>query len=120
MEESTQRKEIYFCIDTESYTKQMLNNRGAVGYYDYLQARHGMKIGVTPIVTSQLALMTFYQIGDYDAYICYKDKTVKIEEGMQLSDTGYCLSSPTYCEDADILDVFKSGYFDDILEIKED
>lgn len=120
MEESTQRKEVYFCIDTESYTKQMLNNRGAVGYYDYLQARHGMKIGVTPIVTSQLALMTFYHIGDYDAYICYKDRTVKIEEGMQLSDTGYCLSSPTCCEDADILDVFTSGYFDDILGIKED
>jgi hypothetical protein len=25
------KKVIYFCVDTESYTKQMLNNRDAVG-----------------------------------------------------------------------------------------
>lgn len=116
----TKTKEVYFCIDTESYTKQMINNRGAVGYSDYLQTRHGLTTGITPIVTSQLALMTFYDIDDYDAYICYKDKTVKIEEGMQLSDTGYFLSRPSCCEDSDILDVFKTGYFDDMLGIKED
>ena len=114
------KKVIYFCVDTESYTKQMLNNRGAVGYYDYLQARHGMNIGVTPIVTSQMALMTFYQIGDYEAYICYKDKAIKIEEGMQLADTGYCLSRPSCCEDSDILDDFICGCFNEMLGIKED
>lgn len=103
------KKVIYFCVDIESYTEQMLNNRGACGYYDYLQARHAMSIGVTPIVTSQLALMTFYQIGDYEAYICYKDKAIKIEESMRLDGC---------CEDYDILDVFINGHFNKMLGIK--
>ena len=111
------KKLIYFCVDTVSYTQQMLNNRGAVGYHDYLQARHGMSIGVTPIVTSQMALMTFYQIGDYEAYICYKDKAVKIEEGMELAE-GYTLTKPTYSDDADLLDTFIMGYFNELLGIK--
>lgn len=112
-----QKKKIYFCIDTESYTKQMVNNRGAVGYYDYRQAKHGMNIGVTPIVTSQLALMSFDQIGDYESYICYKDKAIKIEVGMKLDEYNR-LSVPSCCEDSDILDVFLMGYFDEMLGIK--
>lgn len=112
------KKEIYFCVDTESYTKQMMKHRGALGYYDYLQAQHAMNIGLSPIVTSQLALMTFAQIGDYEAYICYKDKAVEIEEGMQLDESGYCLSRPTYREDADILENFIDGYFNGLLGIE--
>lgn len=122
IEETPKQKEIYFCVDIESYTKQMLDNRGAVGYYDYIQASHAISIGITPIVTSQLALMTFYlkEIACYDVYICYKEKKIKIEECMQLSDSGYCLSCPSCCEDSDILDVFKEGYFNDLLGIKEE
>ena len=110
-------KKIYFCVDTRSYTTQMLSNHGACGYHDYLQARHAMEIGITPIVTSQMALMTFHQIGDYEAYICYKYRVIKIEEGMQLDDTGYCLSKPSCIEDHDILDVFINGYFNEMLGI---
>ena len=119
METKDKKKKIYFCVDVDSYYKQMISHRGATGYYDYMQARHAMNVGITPIVTSQMALMTFCQIGDYEAYICYKDKAIKIEEGMQLDESGYCLSVPSCCEDSDILDVFLSGYFNEMLGIRK-
>ena len=113
------KKVIYFCVDSESFTIQITKGHNATGYVTYLEAKHGMSIGVTPIVTSQMALMTFYQIGDYEAYICYQNKVIKIEEGMQLDELGYCLSRPSCCEDSDILDCFLSGYFNKMLGIMD-
>ena len=111
------KKVIYFCVDSESFIIRMTGNHEAVGYTDYLHGRRVMNMGVTPMVTTQLALMTFYQIGDYEAYICYRNKAIKIEEGMELAE-GYTLTKPTYSDDADLLDTFIMGYFNELLGIK--
>lgn len=115
-----QKKKIYFCIDCNAYYYQMDKNPGAVGCHDYVQTLYIMNKGLKTIVTYQLSLMTFDQIGDYEAYICYRRKAVRIKEGMQLSESGYCLTAPTYAEDPDIIDIFNNGYFDKKLGYNPD
>lgn len=72
------------------------------------------------IVTTSIAHLSYDLINkEYEVFLCYKDKRVKVEDGMELTESGYCLSEPHYYEDADILNCFKSGYFDKFLGIKE-
>ncbi len=110
------KKFIYFCVDYNTYQHvcDTLNESKWCSIdYDSTERVIGK---VNRIVTTSLAHLTFYVLNmGYDVYLCYKDKKVKIEEGMQLSESGYCLSEPSCCEDSDILDVFKSGYFDKML-----
>ena len=109
-------KEIYFCVDNNTY-QHLCDTLGGGKLcsvdYDLMERAIGR---ADRIVTTSLAHLTFDVINmGYDVYLCYKDKKVKIEEGMQLSESGYCLSEPSCCEDSDILDIFKSGYFDKML-----
>lgn len=108
------KKEIYFCVDGISAAKFAAKEIGL--NYTYDGTEQEIKRGTNRIATTSLAHLTFDVINmGYDVYLCYKDKKVKIEEGMQLSESGYCLSEPSCCEDSDILDIFKSGYFDKML-----
>lgn len=108
------KKEIYFCVDDISARKFAVKEIGL--NYTYDGTEQEIKRGTNRIATTSLAHLTFDVINmGYDVYLCYNEKKVKIEEGMQISESGYCLSEPSYCEDADILDIFKSGYFDEML-----
>lgn len=79
------RKRIYFCIDPESYTKRMMANRGASGYHDYLQTDYAIRKGVSPMVVSNMAFFDTDLIGrGYDVYLCYKQKSLKIEQKMAI------------------------------------
>jgi len=110
------KKEIYFCVDYNTYQNLcdiLDGSKWCSIDYDSTERIIGK---VNRIVTTSLAHLTFDVINmGYDVYLCYKDKKVKIEEGMQLSESGYCLSEPLCCEDDDILDIFKRGYFDEML-----
>ena len=113
----TNSKEIYFCIDEYSYEGHFPDSCYFVR--DYERTQKYIEEG-TNIVTTSLAHLSYDLINrGYDIFLCYKNKRIKIEDGMQLSDSGYCLSEPNCCEDADILDIFKSGYFDELLGITE-
>ena len=66
-----------------------------------------------------MAHMTFDLMDKgYEIYLCYRDKKIKIEDGMELVG-GYCLSKPVYYDESDIIDVFKFGYFNKMLGIEE-
>lgn len=105
------KKEIYFCVDDISASKFAVKGIGL--NYTYDGTEQEIKRGTNRIATTSLAHLTFDVINmGHDVYLCYNDKKVKIEEGMQLSETGYSLSESYYCEDADIFDIFRSGFFD--------
>lgn len=79
------KKSIYFCIDTDSYTEQMISNRGACGYYDYMQTEYAIRRGITPMVVSNMAFFDFSLVLlGYDIYLCYKEKKLKIEPNMEI------------------------------------
>ena len=109
-------KEIYFCVDLESY------EGFAKDLHVYMATSYdGMERALqnnTPIIaTVSLAHLSFDLLTlGYDIYLCYKEKRIKIEEGLELHD-GYILTSPVYYDDADIWDCFKNGYFDEMLGI---
>ena len=108
-------KQIFFCIDEYSYECRYPQTCHFVR--DYERTQMYIEEGVD-IVTTSLAHLTYDLINrEYEVFLCYKDKKIRIEDGMQLSESGYCLSEPGCCEDADILDIFKSGYFDELLGI---
>lgn len=108
-------KQIFFCIDEYSYEGRFPQTCHFVR--DYERTQKYIEKGVD-IVTTSLAHLTYDLINrEYEVFLCYKDKKIRIEDGMQLSESGYCLSEPSCCEDADILDIFKSGYFDELLGI---
>lgn len=110
-------KQIYFCIDEYSYESRYPQTCYFVR--DYERTQKYIDEGAD-IVTTSLAHLSYDLINKgYNIYLCYKDKKMKIEDGMQLSKSGYCLSEPSCCEDSDILDCFKSGYFDERLGIIE-
>lgn len=107
-------KEIYICID--GFSARNFAKEGIGMCYTYDGTEREIEFGVNKIATTSLAHLTFDVINKgYDMYLCYKDNMVKVEEGMQLSDSGYCLSEPSCCDDCDILECFKSGYFDKML-----
>ena len=110
------KKEIYFCVDYNTYQNLCDTLDGSKWCsidYDSTERVIGK---VNRIVTTSLAHLTFDVINmGYDVFLCHKDKRVRIKEGMLLSESGYCLSEPSCCEDSDILDIFKSGYFDIML-----
>ena len=113
------KKTIYFCIDLIS--KNELED--SLGSYTrctcYEDTDDAIEHDASTILTTSIAHLSFGVINKgYEIYLCYQDKKVKIEEGMELSESGYCLSEPSCCEDADILDCFRTGYFDEILGIK--
>lgn len=108
------KKKIYFCVDSISARKFAATGIGLI--YTYYGTQQEIERGTNRIATTSLAHLTFDVINmGYDVYLCYKNKKVKIEEGMQLNESGYCLSEPSCYEDSDILDIFKSGYFDKML-----
>jgi len=113
-------KRIYFCLDIDSYYKQLQENRGAIGYYDYKQTEHGIKKGLSPIVTYQIALISFRLIDDgYEVYLCYKDKAIQIKDELSL-ENGIWLHKPYCSDDADILEHIDLGHFKTILGIDKE
>lgn len=115
------KKKIYFCIDLIS--KNELED--SLGSYTrctcFEDTDDAIEHDASTILTTSIAHLSFDVINKgYEVYLCYQDKKVRIEEGMELSESGYCLSEPSYNGDADILDCFKCGYFDEMLGIKKE
>ena len=110
------KKEIYFCIDYDTYQNLCDTLDGSKWCsidYDSTERVIGK---VNRIVTTSLAHLTFDVINmGYDVFLCHKDKRIKIEGGMQLSEYGYCLSEPSCYEDCNVFECFKLGYFDKML-----
>ena len=138
MEEKEQRKKICFCIDVDSYTEQMMTNRGACGYYDYLQTQYAIKKGISPMVVSNMAFLDYGLIDKgYDIYLCYKDKAVKIEQDMKLpvryaakdftskvmDSEIHCTGTGLWLDEAhrrfdSLLEAFQAGLFHEVLGVK--
>ena len=116
-------KEIYFCIDNQSYLeyschKPKLKQQPVFNPTNYALTQQGIDEGVCLIVTTSLAHLSFDLMNKgYNIYLCYKDKKVKIEDGMRLQE-GSRMTRPICYEDADILDCFQWGYFNGLLGIE--
>ena len=80
----------------------------------YEDTEESIKNSESKIVTMSLAHLSFDLITlGYDIYLCYKDKKIKIEEGMKLSN-----GATLYIEAPhDLLDTFLAGNFDKLLGI---
>lgn len=115
-------KKIYFCLDRVSDLMQYALHPRVKVLSHYCETEAAIKRGDQCIITTQIAHISFDIIDKgYDVYLCYKDKKVKVEEGMMLGeDREYRLARPSYYDDADILDCLMSGYFDNLLGIKEE
>lgn len=113
-------KKIYFCLDRVSDLMQYALHPRVKVLSHYCETEAAIKRGDQCIITTSIAHISFDIIDKgYDVYLCYKDKKVKVEEGMMLGeDREYRLARPSYYDDADILHCFMSGYFDDMLGIK--
>lgn len=112
------RKKIYFCVDFRSLSRLTngINIADSTYYYDFTQ--HMIDDGYDKIITTSLAHLSFDLIDlGYDIYLCYKNKDVKVEPGMQLHIDG----SP--CKEVrkvhDIFKMFRAGLFNEILGIKK-
>lgn len=113
-------KEIYFCVDLESYEcfgKDLLVFMSTS--YDGME--RALKANKPIIATTSLAQLSFDLIDKgYDIYLCYKDKKVKIYKGMILP-CGVKVedwNSPNV--DCALLLTFMQGKFDELLGIKEE
>lgn len=117
------RKRIYFCVDHESHTEQMMANRGACGLYDYLQTDYAIRKGVSPIVASNMAFFDIDLIDrGYDVYLCYKQKSLKIEKKMVIpiswadKDGSKVIEDEVYCDDRGVYIERPDRRFDSLLE----
>lgn len=104
------RKEIYFCIDGAAF-----QNFGSSGIHCvYEGVVQELREGSPKIVTSSMANLSFDLVTmGYDVYLCYRDRKVKIEEGVILK-SGRELDSTCEFTD-DWLELFIDGEFDDLL-----
>ena len=112
------RKKIYFCVDFLSLSRLTddIYIYDSTYYYDFTQQMIDDRCN--NIITTSLAHLSFDLIDlGYDIYLCYKNKDVKIEPGMQLHIDG----SP--CKEVrrghNIFKMFRAGVFNEILGIKK-
>lgn len=114
-------KEIYFCVDIDSFEKYSEDIQGKVISKSYKSADYWINNNLGEnnlMVTLSLAHLSFDLIKmGYDIYLCYEDTKVKIEPHMTLTKDG----GP--CKDLrfehNILKLFISGVFDEILNINK-
>ena len=112
-------KEIYFCIDIESFEKYSEDIQGKVISKSYESTEYWINHNLGEsnlIITLSLAHLSFDLIKmGYDIYLCYEDTKVKIEPHMNLTKDG----SP--CKDLkfehNILKLFIAGVFNEVLNI---
>lgn len=77
-------KEIYFCLDVDSYEKERPTFWKTTTYGFTEMA---IRKGVDCIVTTSIEHLSFDLIPhEYDIYLCYEEKEVKINRNMDLSD----------------------------------
>ena len=109
---------IYFCVDNDIYMELLIIKKDSVGCHAYSEVMSSIESGLSPIITTQLGIMSFELIKKgYDIFLCSKYNIIKVEEGMEF-ETGYLLSEPQYYEYNDIFDVFRTGYFDKLLNMQ--
>lgn len=124
MEIKIGNKIIYFCVDSKSrnkliieYSKDEYDNFDCFFPETYYGTENCIKSNGDIIVTSSLAHLSFDLISrGYDIYLCFRDKKVKIEPHMDLSGIG----EP--CKDLrfghNIFKLFKAGIFNQLLGIE--
>ena len=110
------KRKLYFCVDFWSLSRLTNGIADSTYYYDFTQQM--IDDGCDNIITASLAHLSFDLIDlGYDIYLCYKNKDVKIEPGMQLHIDG----SP--CKEIkrghNIFKLFRAGVFNEILGIKK-
>ena len=108
-------KKIYFCLDFGSFGFADINS--AFCKY-YLLTSEAIECGEPSIYTLSIAHLSFDLLDKgYDIYLCYKDKQVKIEPGMELHLDG----SP--CKEIrrghNLLKLFLGGTFNELLGIEK-
>ena len=114
-------KEIYFCVDIESFEKYSEDTQDKVISKSYQNTEYWIKNNLGEnnlMVTLSLAHLSFDLIKmGYDIYLCYQDTKVKIEPYMHLTKDG------SLCKDLrlehNILKLFIAGVFDEILNINK-
>lgn len=107
-------KEIYFCVDYESWHKWHKCYRMC----SYEDTEESIKDGISKIVTMSLAHLSFDLIEQgYDIYLCYQDKKVKIEPHMDLSGIGEPCKELRFGHN--IFKMFRAGIFNELLGIKK-
>ena len=112
-------KEIYFCVDINSFNKYSEDIQDKVISKSYQNTEYWINnnLGESNLmITLSLAHLSFDLIKmGYDIYLCYEDTKVKIEPHMNLTKDG----SP--CKDLksehNILKLFIAGVFNEILNI---
>ena len=111
------KKEIHFCIDHAAMRRLWDSGYCCTTYErtgDYIRA------GLSPIVTSSLAHMTFYLMDmGYDVYLEYGGTSLLIRDDMELRE-GLTLGQARKSTDANMLTLFIFGYFNELLGIKND
>ena len=114
-------KEIYFCVDINSFNKYSEDILEKVISKSYQNTEYWINnnLGESNLmITLSLAHLSFDLIKmGYDIYLCYEDTKVKIEPHMTLTKDG----SP--CKDLrlehNIFKLFIAGVFDEILNINK-
>lgn len=112
-------KEIYFCVDIDSFNKYSEDIQGKVICKSYQNTNYWINNNLGEnnlLITLSLAHLSFDLIKmGYDIYLCYEDTKVKIEPHMNLTKDG----SP--CKDLksehNILKLFIAGVFNEVLNI---
>lgn len=106
-------REIYFCLDSQSY-------ENAEGYVTdtYKGTERYIHKRIIKFSTTSISHLSFDLLDKgYDIYLCYQDKQVKTEPGMNLHLDG----SP--CKEIrrghNLLKLFLGGTFNEILGIEK-
>lgn len=110
------KKEIYFCVDDLTLECQF-EKCETVGLYavckGYRETDKAFETGFNVIFTTSMAHFCFDLIDEYDIYLCYNSKKIKIEPHMDLTGKG----KP--CKDLrvahNLLKLFKAGIFNELL-----
>ena len=115
------KKKIYFCVDYDTYKSYKFDTWISVFYLfsiDYCSTDEIINANrLDPwegLVTTSIAHLSFDLIDKYDIYLCYKDKRVKIEEHMDLGNSGKDLR-----KEHNIFKIFRAGLFNYILGLEK-
>lgn len=108
---------ILFCVDNASFDKesQYIAYISEVEYSsyafcdNYTDTKEAIQEKKDYIITTSIANLCHDVMEKYNVYLCYKDKKVKVQYGMELKD--YYLDW-----DDNIVEAFIAGQFDGLLK----